>query len=470
MPTKSTRLIRSVGYQMVTRLVGLLVGFGSLSVTSRYLGPDVYGQLASASALVGLFTVLTDFGVNSVILRRVNADGHDLNTLVRQSLGLTAMYVLPVALVFTAAGFRLYSAPQYELLRSALAAYAAGLVANCFSSSLRPLYAQQTRLQFPSVVELILACVALGAYSLIVKLHAAPVLILLVQGLIPALGLLLLSAGQRGQALRPLLNYGQAVRLLRAAAPLGVASVVASLYLRVDMLILAGLVSTSALGAYGFAYRIIASINVLSIYIGTTLYPTLAALRGDQAKYREAYTRSMLAILLIALPLGVGAAMTARETILLIGGSEYLSAVPALRVLEITLVPVFINALVGSALALSDRADLFLRMSLVCLLLNIILNVLLVRRFGITGAAVATLSTECMTTVVTGVILRRDVHGAAFLSGGLRIGLATCFMTVTVACLQSRVPLMLTVSAAAVVYGVVSATCGVLPLLQGRRS
>ncbi|WP_448614622.1 flippase [Modestobacter sp. URMC 112] len=469
----SGRLARSIGQQGGLRVIGLVIGFVSLSLTTRYLATDEYGQLASAFALVGLFTLLSDFGVNSLVLRRANTDGEDLVLLTRQSLGLTLWYVAPIVVVFLGVGYLFYDGTSYDLLHAALPAYAVGLVATCLSTSLRPLYQQQIRLGYTAVVEVVITITTVVSYLLIVWSQAPAVTVFYVQALYPVLGLVLLAAGQRQFRLTPIMEIALARRLLVEALPIGMAMLIAGIYLRIDVLILAAIVSPAAVGAYGVAYRIFSSITVLSVYIGSTLYPRLATLRRDQTKYRTAYTRALCAALALALPMSVGGVLTAGQAILLISGQGYSDAVVPLAILSAALVPVFLNGLMGNALVIADKAVWFLRMSTVCLIINVALNMALVPHFGIDAAAWATLATESLTLVTIGWVLRADVDIDVFLPLLARVLASTAVMGVVVVACLSAITLPATVLLGVVAYAVaivllrVPGALGMRPL--GRR-
>jgi O-antigen/teichoic acid export membrane protein len=450
--SQSSRLIRSILHQVGGRGIGLVLGFASLSLTARYMDEGAYGQLASALALVGLFTVLADFGVNSVVLRRANVDREDLNLLTRQSLGLTVIYVVPTCLAFLGIGYLLYNGAEYSLLAECLPAYAVGLAAACFSSSLRPLYQQQVRLAFTAVVEVATNVFTLTGYVVIITLHLSQMWIFYVQALYPLLGLILLTLGQRGQSLRPLVDRAEAWRLFRLSLPIGAGMVVAGLYLRVDMLILSGIAGTGAVAAYGLAYRVVSSIGVVSSYIASTLYPGLAALRNEE-RYGAVYTRSLVATLALVAPLAVGGALTAEPIIALIAGGNLSGASSPLRLLFVTLIPIFINTILGNALMLSNKGGWFLRMSLICLVLNIGLNFAVIPTYGATGAAAATLATELVTTGTLAWVMRADLRVGQFLSGFVRVAAATGVMAIAVK-LSLSLPLAAVVAIGAAAWAV----------------
>ena len=100
--------------------------------------------------------------------------------------------------------------------------------------------------------------------------------------------------------------------MIRAAVPLGVASLVITLYYRLDVVILARIRSADAVGQYGTAYRFLEAFVVLAGLLLTVLNPVLS--RSFVAG-REVLRRRFASIVhLVAIPalfVAVAGAMTA---------------------------------------------------------------------------------------------------------------------------------------------------------------
>lgn len=453
------RLLKSMGVQLLARTAGTGLGFISISVVARYLSPEGYGELSAALALFGIFATLSDFGVGSVVLRRANVAGESLAGLVRLSVGLSIYTVVPLVASFLLAAHLLYSTDRYTLLWQAMPVFVLGLVATSLSSCMRPLYQQQARLGFVALAELATTALCLTGYGVIARGDLPAVGIFYVQAFFPVLFLGLLVLGQGARHLRPDLRVRPAWRLARDAAWVGSGMLVAAMYLRVDVLILTALADSRAVGNYGIAFRIISAVAIIPVYVNATLYPHLARLRSDGPRFSRALTRALSSMFALALPVAVGGALVAEPLVLLVSGSAFADAISPLRILCLGLLPSFLNNLLGGALLLSNRAGRLLALSCGGLLVNVLLNYALIPRYGVDGAAAATLISETSTCAVALLMVRRDVHYRAALKAVGRVAASVTAMAAVVALVVPRLGL-LAVVLGALVYAACSLALG----------
>jgi O-antigen/teichoic acid export membrane protein len=106
------------------------------------------------------------------------------------------------------------------------------------------------------------------------------------------------------------------------------------------------------------------------------------------------YEQSFKYILIISLPLSLATMIMASDLIRLIYRRELATAVPTLQILSFSLIFIFINVLNNRLLIVYDRQSLIARFLAVTVVQNIVINLLLVPRWGAIGAAVARLASS----------------------------------------------------------------------------
>lgn len=100
----------------------------------------------------------------------------------------------------------------------------------------------------------------------------------------------------------------------------------------------------------------------LALPLATAIYPGLSAISHDPDRLRRAYREAQSTILGIALPIGLGSAMLARELILLLAGEKWLQAVPVIEAMAPLMAIGMINSGTdGLALAKGRTRALFNR-------------------------------------------------------------------------------------------------------------
>lgn len=184
-------------------------------------------------------------------------------------------------------------------------------------------------------------------------------------------------------------------------------------YNRLDTLILATLLTPTAVGYYDVAWKLTLPVMFLSQTAGSALMSKLSALdAADQADETDLVnTLSFTSV--FAIPAFVGVVLLNRELIVTIFGSEYASAwillvvLAAYRVVATQSQPM-INALNGL-----DRPDVAMRITGTTVAGNIVLGVGLTLVVGSIGVVIATLLSEIARYVAAIVMLRREIPSFA---------------------------------------------------------
>jgi len=72
-------------FERVLRIIGgLLIGIW----VARYLGPEDFGLLSYAIVIVAFFTVLVDLGLSQIVVRELNNQPHQANSILGSAFAL----------------------------------------------------------------------------------------------------------------------------------------------------------------------------------------------------------------------------------------------------------------------------------------------------------------------------------------------------------------------------------------------
>lgn len=180
-------------------------------------------------------------------------------------------------------------------------------------------------------------------------------------------------------------------------------SVVTTIYLVFDTIILGFITSDQHVGYYSASMRIsklsLAVISAVSVVLLPRL--TLAFKNKSFDEAASLLDKSVNFVIFLSVPIALGTLCLSREIILLFAGSQYLPAVAALQVL------CFIVIFVGVAQVLSHQILLPLHMermilyaSLIGVVVSLVLNFTLIPMFRHVGAAISSLATEAVVTLI----------------------------------------------------------------------
>jgi O-antigen/teichoic acid export membrane protein len=180
--------------------------------------------------------------------------------------------------------------------------------------------------------------------------------------------------------------------ILRSALPLAVNGGLALVSLRIELLAVKLFRGAYEAGLFFLALRVIEFLNGVSSAVCAGAMPALTreALRGEgPVRRRTGFTAALLAA-----PALLGLLLVAPEVIVLLGGRSFAGGASALRVMSLSLLPLFLNAVLLHSLIAVGRAGLLPRLTLVRVTSATLLALVLVPRFGAMGGAFGFLVSE----------------------------------------------------------------------------
>jgi O-antigen/teichoic acid export membrane protein len=210
--------------------------------------------------------------------------------------------------------------------------------------------------------------------------------------------------------------------MIRFSAPLLVGGATSLIVTDLDVLMLGAMVNSSAVGTYKAVYPLALLLNMTLISVGYLLMPVLSDLHseGNSSRMREVYRISAKWITALSVPLVYTLLIYPEWVIDLTFGSEYVSGSLALSVLSLGFVTHAVTGPNGDALKSLGHSDVTMYTSIVLGLLNAGLNLLLIPRFSIVGAAAATAFSYFLNNLLNGYILYSR-SGISPLSKGLAV-------------------------------------------------
>jgi O-antigen/teichoic acid export membrane protein len=230
---------------------------------------------------------------------------------------------------------------------------------------------------------------------------------------------LIWTAVLAGRAIRPITRRGEEekppLREMLRFAGVATAGIVLTLIVwrRSEFLFLDAYSSDAQIGFYSVAFAAVTALMYAPTAVAGTLLPAVATLYGAGAteRIRTGYSRAARLVLVMALPLGAGAAALGPELIRLVYGEDFADAGTVLLVL---LAPFPLFALMGLATSVLEAMG-HLRVpflsGLVAAAVNIGLAFALVPPYDATGAALASSIAQVIAALPPIVYAHRFVRG-----------------------------------------------------------
>jgi O-antigen/teichoic acid export membrane protein len=241
--------------------------------------------------------------------------------------------------------------------------------------------------------------------------------------------------------------------MMQPVLTLGASQCLGLMSYNVDSILIGVLLGAGPVGLYAAAYKPVTAVLAAPVTYYQGLFPALSrSYKEDREKFRMVLLRSLRFTTIFAIPIGVGGTLLADPLIRLLFGPTYLAGVPALQLLSWSAVLVTLRGNFRHTLNAVGKQRLDLTCAAAAAALNIALNLALIPRFGITGAAAATLGSEIGWFALARYLFSRNVIAMPLLPAMWRPALAGAAMA---ACLvgDGWAPWTIRAAVALSVYG-----------------
>ncbi len=163
-----------------------------------------------------------------------------------------------------------------------------------------------------------------------------------------------------------------------------------------DLIFLRFFQDSETVGYYAAAYTLNCFLTNVGFSYGMSLLPTLTRLGSKTEEEKSLYQTALAQVYAVCLPMAVGGCMLASQIISLGFGDGFADSIPALQILILSVPITMLRIVSSAALIARGRQGNLLKASIYSVVANLILNILLIPLFGIIGAAVSAVITECI--------------------------------------------------------------------------
>lgn len=359
---------------------------------ARILGATEYGKFAFALAFVSLFLILADLGVFKILTRefsRTPEKERDFPALFSFKILLN---LLTIALIFISSFFITPS----PLIRVIIWILGFEVLFNSFLNFIYAFFRARQRMEYQAWFQTLQALLVtgLGLFILFSFPSAQNLSLAYFSGTLIVLFLVLTFFHSKISSLK--LSFKPLVwkKYLKMSYPLALAAFFGTIYTNTDSTMMGYFGQLTENGWYAAARRIVTAVVIPAGLITMSFFPVLSKFfRESREKLQKAFDYYLETIIFLAVPLVVGGIVLAKRIIDLVYDPSFFPAIPAFNLLLLGFAVGMLNGPLNQALIVADQQKKFLWLSLFGALLNVILNLVLIPRYSLYGAAFATLTT-----------------------------------------------------------------------------
>lgn len=406
MSSKSIKL--NMVFNVVRTISGIVFPLISFPYTSRVLGPHGTGWMNFAISFAGYFTMFAAIGIPAIGIRSIAQARDDQEELSARSQELFVLHMGATILALAVYLAVVFLRP--DLNREALLFTIAGGSILLNSLGVDWIYQGLEEYRYIAIRSLVVSTLALG--SLFLFVHDTEDYAICAA----------ISVGSSFGA--SLMNFFTARRFLfrkrtlewrfkrhfKAMGSSYALSLVSSLYLSLDTVLLGFMSKPENVGYYAAASRFFTLTWSFISSLGTVLMPRLSyySESGDEKGFQRMIDRSLDMTVMLCIPATVALMLLSHDIILAFAGDKFLPAVACLNITVPGLIFASLaNILAWQVLFPKQLESKVLRAVSLTAVVSVASNLLLIQAYAHVGAAISKLVSEMVVTVALFVIARR---------------------------------------------------------------
>lgn len=379
--------------QVFTRGLGFVITI----YLARILRVDGFGKIGFAQAILSYFMLLVNLGLSTFGTREIAKKKDEIQRYVNNILTmrlLISIIAYFLLLIFVCLINKPITIKKLILLY--------GLSIFTFVFTIDWVFQGIERMEFIAISQIVRQLVYLVLIFWIVKSPQQILKIPLLNFLAGVVMIFILISIFQRRFRFPKLEFDFRLWgvILKESLPMGAAFIITGIYVNLDRILLGFIKSDADVGWYNAAYSLMEAPTMIAISIQMAFFPQLSSNYNSSCENLYRISKSYIKIMFaIGVPFSIGGFYIGDSLILLVFGNNFHNSVMPFRILIFATMVIFINMAYGGSLLAWDRQTYYLKCVLCGACTNIILNFLLIPKFGMSGAAIGTLAAQIIAGV-----------------------------------------------------------------------
>ena len=384
--------------KILRMVVGLFVGVW----VARYLGPEKFGLLSYVGAFIGLFAPLGKLGLDGIISREIAKNECDIDELI--STAVFFKFIGNLLIVFLTSSYMYFTKEQniYFYLSIILS-----MVYVLRSYEVMEFYFRaKVKAKYISIANSVAFIISsiLKVFFILLKLSLVYFAVAnLIEAFIAVSFLYIFFKNEPNSIRIVKVKFSKGMELIKESWPLIFSGFFALVYLNIDQVMIEEMLSSYGVGQYSAAVRISSVWYFIPLTIGWSVQTAIVnAKKYSEKLYFERLQLLFTVTTIMAYFLILPISHFSNEIINFLFGKNYQQAGGVLAIHIFASLFVFINVARGTWILNESYFKFALLGNIGAGLLNILFNYIWLPRYGIYGAAWATLISYSFTYLFSG--------------------------------------------------------------------
>jgi O-antigen/teichoic acid export membrane protein len=398
---------------MGLNLLNRAIDFVFAAFYLRILGPADAGGYATAIIIAGWFEIISNWGLNTLIIREVSRDRSQgsrylLNTTILR-LGTGLIAAIPIFIYVL--GVRSAGNPLGVETTVAIFLLMFGMVFSGMSQGFAGLFYAHEKAEFNAAITTVTTILKVGfgvavllvGYGFVGLAGVSIVVNFLTLILLAGAAFLLLGLSGPWH-----IDFGLQRRMIVLSYPLMLNHLFAVIFFQVDIPMMRQINGDKVVGWYNSAYKWINAFNVIPSFFTFALFPVISRqAQKTMSDARRTFRISIKLMLLLAFPIAAMTTIMAPLMIGLLGGREFLPDGAFALQLVVWSIPIgWMNSVSNYVLVAFGLEKRLTIAFLIGLSFNVIANLIFLPRFSYVAASIITIFSEIVLLILFAYYLR----------------------------------------------------------------
>jgi len=401
----TSKTLHGIKWSYLSIVINAVLQIGFMAILARLLEPAAFGLIAMAGIVLRFGSYFAQMGVGSALIQKDKLTNEDVRAAFTTSvfLGLT---FFGLTYILAPLGLYIFNSPSVVPV---LRAMGFSFMLNGLSATAVSLLRRKLEFRSLAFIGVTSYVVGYGLTGVVLALTGFGVWSLVIASLSQA-GIMALLAYlcERHNVLLSF-HWETHKRLLSFGGRLSLISFLEFIGYNVDTLVIGRVWGASSLGIYTRSFAIVnLPVQYLAVTFSKVMFPSFSLVQKDVARLRRAYYKGLMFIAVVAMPVSFGIIPAARELVLTLLGSQWVSGIVILQILAVS-VPFNMGAnLPGIICDATGNLNIKFLLQLTFIVL-VIMFVALAYPYGVTAIAVVVVLANIIRFIAYQILMRKII-------------------------------------------------------------
>ena len=387
----SNKYIKNISWLLIEKIIRIFAGIFVGAAVARYLAPEQFGLFNYALSIAAMFTAFSTLGLDGLVVREIVRNNYTRDSILGTAFLLRLIGSFTV--LFLVLTFVLLSnlAINIKVLIFIISS------ATIFQSfNIIDLFFQSQMLSRSVVIVNIISLLLSSFVKIMFILVKAPLImfawVVLFDSVVVFIGFFFIYSKKKELSISNWsFNKKIALTLIKDGFFYLVSATIISFYMKIDQVMIGDILGPKNVGEYAIAAKLSELWYFIPIILAQSFFPSLEESKAISINlFYEKLEKLFVICHLSSIFIIFSTIFLSKFMIITLYGAAYSNAVIVLVIHILSLIFVF-QKVTSEYWVLSENLKYFeVIKTFVSLIINIALNLLLIKRFGISGAAIAT--------------------------------------------------------------------------------